>query len=727
MKNKKVYLIIAYMFIVLALTLLVVNKEVFAIESNAENSTVNTNVETEKTTFKAKVKYKKFPNSTESNPVIRKEILVGLTKNGVDLGIDYEKKVSTRYDEIELVWDNLDKYTVENGIQKENVYEIKLKTRGLSDKKHYEEQSEYEVEIKSNEIVITSNIDFKDFHTTVEFKNFKPGDEKPKFRVELVAIKGYSPYESYGMIGEEYDKLVDALDKDTVSFEWKNVPIYKARELLKNYGGSISYEIRIKYEDLKNIDKNKYEVLGGDTHFTIIKKEQKEPETGEIVEIKDPEFRKLLINYINDDRPKDNKKSIDSPIYKHELEKIKTLGITDREIYLTDGINGSKIKSLDGIENLVNLERVNLEEINNNLISELSKVKNLKELYIYDFNKKDKIDNEAFKGLSNLEELYIIQNSNSNSNNAIDIYTLKDLGFLTYLKKLNTLKIEGYVIIENLDNIKNSSIKNLKLKVKDIPSITPIVENENIEKLNIEAITRNPSFFDSGTPEERKNARIDWWVSIISYYLNKKNISREEALKYLKNYAKEEKDERTEEEFEKYINEYLTDEDDSFKIKNLKEIIKMKNLKELHLNSVKLEDINGISELKNLEKLVIKNDSLTNIDELLKIEKLKELSIDTRKIYDRRKLKDLKDKGLLPNLNENEIEGELSFIINPKKFTLPDIYNGKGEKFDLLDEKNEVGLMESSGHPYTWKHIEIFKTIKNFIKKNEDRNIFLYI
>ena len=153
----------------------------------------------------------------------------------------------------------------------------------------------------------------------------------------------------------------------------------------------------------------------------------------------------------------------------------------------------------------------------------------------------------------------------------------------------------------------------------------------------------------------------------------------------------------------------------------------MKNLKELHLNSVKLEDINGISELKNLEKLVIKNDSLTNIDELLKIEKLKELSIDTRKIYDRRKLKDLKDKGLLPNLNENEIEGELSFIINPKKFTLPDIYNGKGEKFDLLDEKNELGLMESSGHPYTWKHIEIFKTIKNFIKKNEDRNIFLYI
>ena len=726
MKNKKVYLIIAYMFIVLALTFVIVNTQALAIESNAEgNNVLNTNVETEKITFKAKVKYKKFPNSTESNPVIRKEILVGLTKNGVDLGTEYEKKVSTRYDEVELTWDNLEKYTVENGVQKENVYEIKLKTRGLSDKEYYEKQSEYEVEIKSNEITITSNIDFKDFHTTVEFKNFKPGDEKPEFRVQLIAIKGREPYETYAQIGEEYDKTVDAGEKNEVSFEWKNVPVYKVRELLKNYGGSISYGIRIKYEDLKNIDKNKYEILGGGTHFTIIKKQPKAPETGEIVEIKDPEFRKLLIYYINSDRSKDNKKSIDSPIYKHELEKIKTLGITDREIYLTDGINGSKIKSLDGIENLVNLERVNLEEINNNLISELSKVKNLKELYIYDFNKKDKIDNEAFKGLSNLEELYIIQNSNSN--NAIGIYTLKDLGFLTYLKKLNTLKIEGYVIIENLDNIKNSSIKNLKLKVKDMPSITPIVENENIEKLNIEAITRNPSFFDSGTPEERKNARIDWWVSIISYYLNKKNISREEALKYLKNYAKEEKDERTEEEFEKYINEYLTDEDDSFKIKNLKEIIKMKNLKELHLNSVKLEDINGISELKNLEKLVIKNDSLTNIDELLKIEKLKELSIDTRKIYDRRKLKDLKDKGLLPNLNENEIEGELSFIINPKKFTLPDIYNGKGEKFDLLDEKNEVGLMESSGHPYTWKHIEIFKTIKNFIKKNEDRNIFLYI
>ena len=129
MKDKKVYLTIAYMFIVLAMTLVIANTQSLAIESNTEgNNVLNTNVSTDKTTFKAKVKYKKFPLFDENNPVIRKGVLVGLTKNGVYLGKKYEKFVSTRFDEVELNWDNLDKYTVQNGEKKENVYEIKLKS-----------------------------------------------------------------------------------------------------------------------------------------------------------------------------------------------------------------------------------------------------------------------------------------------------------------------------------------------------------------------------------------------------------------------------------------------------------------------------------------------------------------------------------------------------------------------------------------------------------------------
>ena len=89
------------MFIVLAMTLVIVNTQALAIESNAEgNNVLNTNVNTEKITFKAKVKYKKFPLFDENNPVIRKEVLVGLFKNGVDLGKKYEKFVSTRFDEV---------------------------------------------------------------------------------------------------------------------------------------------------------------------------------------------------------------------------------------------------------------------------------------------------------------------------------------------------------------------------------------------------------------------------------------------------------------------------------------------------------------------------------------------------------------------------------------------------------------------------------------------------
>ena len=704
MKGKKVYVTIAYMLIVLAITLLVVNKDVFAIESNTESNTLSTNVNTEKTTFKAKVKYKKFPKSTESDPVIRKEILVGLTKNGVDLGIDYEKKVSTRFDEVELTWDNLDKYTVENGVQKENVYEIKLKTRGLSDKDYDEKQSDYEVEIKSNEITITSNIDFKDFHTTIEFKNFKPGDEKPKFRVQLFAIKGKSPYEAYVQIGEEYEKTVDAGEKNEISFEWKNVPVYKGREILKNHEGYLSYGIRIKNEDYNKIDKNKYKVSGGDTYYTITKYERKESETGEIVEIKDPKFRKLLIDYINDDRPKGQKKELDDPIYKHELEKITSLGI-----------DSSTIKNLDGIENLINLERVNLEGINNQLIKELSKTKNLKQLYIYNLDNKDKIENESFKGLSNLEELNI-----DRGNKYSGAYQLKDLGFLKYLSNLKDLSIYGpSIVIENLDDIKNSSIKKLSLTVKNISTIIPITENEGIEELKIK-INRNLKFLNNGTPEERKNARLDMWVSIISYYRKEKNVSREEALRYIKDFFREKDDDVTEEEFAKEINEYLTEDDDWFKIKNLKEILKMKKLKSLTLESVGLENIDGISELKELEKLYIRYDLLTNIDELLKLEKLKELSIDTSRVYDRRKLKNLIDKGLLSRESGRDMVHESAFIVNPKKFTLPDIYNSAGKKFELLDENNEVELMERDGHIFVKNHIDIFNNVKNFIKKNED-------
>ena len=720
MKKKKVYLIIAYMFIVLALTFVIVNTQALAIESNAEgNNVLNTNVNTDKTTFKAKVKYKKFPNSTESNPVIRKEILVGLTKNGVDLGTEYEKKVSTRYDEVELTWDNLEKYTVENGVQKENVYEIKLKTRGLSDKEYYEKQSEYEVEIKSNEITITSNIDFKDFHTTVEFKNFKPGDEKPEFRVQLIAIKGREPYETYAQIGEEYDKTVDAGEKNEVSFEWKNVPVYKVRELLKNHEGSISYTILIKRDDLNKIDKKKYDVKGEGTNFIITKKEKKPLETGEVVDIKDPEFRKLLIASINGYMPRDQKKELDDPIYKHELEKITSLEITFNETDLVGGINVSKIKNLDGIENLINLERVNLKGINNQLIKELSKAKNLKSLYIYDLDNKDKIENEAFKGLSNLEELHIERENKYT--NFIGAYQLKNLGFLKHLYNLKDLSIYGStIVIENLDDIKNSSIKKLSLTVKNISTITPITDNKSIEELKIK-MNRNLNFFANGTPEERKNARLDFFVSAISYYIKQKNASREEALRYIKNYMREEGDNVTEEEFEKYINEFLTEEYDLFKIKNLKEILKMKKLKSLTLDAVGLENIDGISELKELEKLFISNNLVSNIDELLKIEKLNELDFDINKIYDGRKLKNLKDKGLLPHVyDENFKSDNIAFIINPKKFTLPDIYNLKGEKFDLLDEKNIVDLPESDGHIWPKNHIDIFNSIKNFIKKNED-------
>ena len=249
MKNKKVYLTIAYMFIVLAMTFVIVNTQALAIESNVEgNNVLNTNVNTDKTTFKAKVKYKKFPKSTESNPVIRREVLVGLTKNGVDLGKDYEKFVSTKFDEVELIWDNLEKYTVENGVQKENVYEVKVKSKDIRGTIDNYGEYDYDVETTKNEIIITSNKDFVDIQRGITFLNFDYNDERPTFKVGLSFLGN--------ALDNKYDKeVVSKRGEDHITVSWKDFPYYLIRYKQGLPGIHPIYGIYVK--DESSIDKNK--------------------------------------------------------------------------------------------------------------------------------------------------------------------------------------------------------------------------------------------------------------------------------------------------------------------------------------------------------------------------------------------------------------------------------------------------------------------------------------
>ena len=690
MKKKKVYLIIAYMFIVLALTLVIVNTQALAIESNAEgNNVLNTNVNTEKITFKAKVKYKKFPLFDENNPVIRKEVLVGLSKNGVDLGKKYEKFVSTRFDEVELNWDNLEKYTVQNGVQKENVYEIKLKSDDINERF-------YEVEVKSNEIIITSRQDLTDYTAIIKFKDFDKNEIKPNFKVELYSIK-YRPVEEMKKMGEKYDREVNTGKEEELRLNWEDLPN------VDHYG------VRIK--NLDALDKEKYKVVNLESEIVVIKNKEEKEAADESVEIKDLNLKKILIDIIN----KNNKeklnydyltykeKTIDSKIYKKELEEIKNLGtINTDSYYWRTSIDLREVKSLEGIENLINLEEMNVNVRDEKQLLELSKLKTIKKLQLE--TKGDNLDTESLKGFTNLEKLQLFLEEGFGN--------LKDLNFLNDMKKLVSLKISN-ADIKNLDAIKDSSIKELYLNVKNIPSVTPITENQNIENLTIKLPgIENP--LHGGTDKEIHNAKLDAYMQLMAYYRLRKELTRDEIIKIIK-----EDFELYPEEAEKYINE-LKEIDNSSKIKNLKELLKLKNLKSLTLNGVKLENIDGISSLKNLKELDISNNLVSNLSEILKLENLKKLSIKSLPIYDKRIIGEL--KGKIENINDKKTDGEIGykFLINPEKFNLPDIYNENGEKFDLLDKNNFITAPMADGATYFGKLVDLYNDINNIIKKNED-------
>ena len=702
MKNKKMYLITAYMMLMLATLILVFNNQALAVEPKVENNDNNrltTNINTDKTIFKAKVKYKKFPKSTESNPIIRREVLVGLTKNGVDLGKDYEKFVSTKLDEVELIWDNLEKYTVENGVQKENVYEVKIKSniKDLRGDLHYnnltgEHETEYDIYAKKNEIIITSNNHFINVKRKIEFLNFEINDEKPTFKVGLYYNKNFDVERN---LGDEYDKeVVPKKGEDNITLNWKDVPNYLYDES-RSFWNFHGYKIKIK--DESSIDKSKYKVeqSGGDIIVTKLS-----AMGGEEVQIKDLEFKRLLVNEINKRNQEVRgykKKDIDSPIYKHELEKIKTLGYED----YSDKINIKDIKNFEGLENLTSLESIKLNAYNEKAIEELSKLKSLKKVRIEKIDASE-INNDVLGKLTNIESLDLGVTTD-----------LENLGFLNTMKNLKSLEISAKDI-KNLDAIKNSSIKELSIEADNIHSITPIVENGKIEKLSI-VLPGLENKIKGGTPDEKMKAVIDSVIQHRTYHYTNREMSREEFLKEIEELTNGDKAALKE-----YIDKSLKEVDEVYAIKNLNEIVKLSHLKSLKLNGVKLESIEGISKLKELKNLDISKNFVSDLSEVLNIDTLDELIAPDVTMYDRRTLKEISDKIKYSNLADINGRSKYRFLINPKKFTLPDIYQIDGKKFDIFDKENEINVIDGEGFLDTPYIVDIFKDIKNFIKKNED-------
>ncbi|MGG3925093.1 leucine-rich repeat domain-containing protein [Metabacillus fastidiosus] len=146
-------------------------------------------------------------------------------------------------------------------------------------------------------------------------------------------------------------------------------------------------------------------------------------------------------------------------IYKSDIEKLKSLSVPFKGI-----------KDLSGIEQAVNLEKL---EIGGNNFSSLAPIKQLNKLEHLDILAYEGSDFENLKGLVNLKTLNV------------SATLFQDLNMLTEFTHLESLDI-GFTSVKDLSPIKSlSKLKNLNISYLDLQTIEPIKYMPNLEKLEM--------------------------------------------------------------------------------------------------------------------------------------------------------------------------------------------------------------------------------------------------
>ena len=316
---------------------------------------------------------------------------------------------------------------------------------------------------------------------------------------------------------------------------------------------------------------------------------------------------------------------------------------------------------------------------------------------------------------------------------------------LTYFKKPNN---------ERRDKNNN----NVSLTLSDSNYIKPSDENE-IYKDEMEKIL-DLSAININTKETAMDLiGLETCVNLTSLELNENKIENIESLRGLTNLT------------------YLSL--NSNKIENIEPIRGLTNLEDLRLNSNRIENIEPLRGLTNLYYLYLYNNKIVNIDPLEDLINLFELDLEENKITNIEALTGLTSLNKL-NLEYNEIEDispldsfktnkfnflkimhnrikDLSGVIdliridgagnpdklsfgdniikmeapNTNRFNLPVLKNSSGSVIDIEEwEKNYEFYREKEKREklfYSFENPETYKVSPSgLLKKNEDRNIFIY-
>ena len=393
-------------------------------------------------------------------------------------------------------------------------------------------------------------------------------------------------------------------------------------------------------------------------------------DTREVVNIPDQDLKNFLLTYF---KKPDNERKNQYDNYYLKLSNTSYIKPSDEtEIYK------------DEMEKILELRvvKINTKETAMYLTG-LEKATNLTSL---DLNN-NKIENiEPIRGLTNLTYLYLDNNKIEN------IEPIKGLTYLTNLR-LNSNRIENIEPLRELTNLTSLSLNGNEV--------------ENIEPLR-------------------------GLTNLIFVSLDSNKIENIESLRELTN---------------------LTDlRLNSNRIENIESLRGLTSLNYLYLYNNKIENIDPLEDLIDLYELDLEENKITNIEVLTGLTSLNKLNLEYNEIEDispldafktnkfsflkimHNRIKDLSSVIDLIRIDGAGSPDKLSFgdnIIkieapNTNRFNLPILKNSSGRVVDIEEREREYEFYRKK-ESISVENPESYKVSPSgLLKKNEDRNIFIY-
>ncbi len=413
----------------------------------------------------------------------------------------------------------------------------------------------------------------------------------------------------------------------------------------------------------------------------------------------------------------------------YNLENLKTIKFLDLQdndinsISLLEKISSlkslnlcnNKISEINGLHNFKSLEELNLSDNEIINITGLENLKNLKILHLTS----NKIENiQGLENLTNLEDLHLEDNRINKISGLNNLQNLKNL-------YLNNNKIE---VIENLSHLNN--LFYLNLSWNSIHNITGLNNLKNLKYLllNNNQIPLNLFNKLGGLEKEFSTYKVKEPQNIVKYCQGD-FVEYRETFYYVNN--------RKLELIDKGI----------LNISDIKHLRDLKNLERLNLRNNQINTISGLESLVNLKKLYLSNNKIKRIDNLAALIKLNLLALNDNQITEiinldhlsklkhlnlsNNQISEIKGLNNQISLKELELPGNKISIINNLQMlkSLEQLNLGSNEISEIqgLDnlvnlkrlniEKNKLNSIQGIGN---LKNLEILKLNHNSIKNVEN-------